>query len=141
MTHTIYVIDDNIFVREALIMLIEEEADLVICGAADTAVDALEAILRLQPDLVLTDYSLPGMTGVDLVERLGALKPEQRVALFTAHMEPAYVDRALAAGAVGYILKEDWPSIITGIRHVLYGNVYVSSELDIDRPCPSENVG
>lgn len=141
MTHTIYLIDDNVLVREAFIMLIEEEVDLVICGTADTAVEAVEVILRLQPDLVLTDYSLPGMSGVELVERFGILKPEQRVALLSAHMEPAYADKALAAGAMGYILKEDGQSVVKGIRRVLDGNVYVSPALRMRRPCPSGNDG
>ena len=141
MAHTIYVIDDNIFVREALIMLIEEQADLVVCGAADTAVEALDVILRLQPDLVLTDYSLPQMSGVELVERIRIRNLNQRVAFFTAHMEPAYADTALAAGAVGYILKEDWQSVVPGIRHVLNGHVYVSPAIDMRRQRPSKNVG
>lgn len=134
MTHTIYIVDDNVFIREALIMLIEEEADLAICGAADTALDALEVIPRLQPDLVLTDYSLPRMSGVELVERLGSLVPEQRVALLSAHMEPAYAEKALAAGAAGYILKEDGQSLVDGIRRVLDGDVYVSPAIRMAVP-------
>lgn len=141
MKHTIYIVDDNVFVREALIMLIEEEPDLVICGAADTAVEALEVILRLQPDLVLTDYSLLGMSGIELIERLAILKPGQRVAMLSAHMEPVYADKALAAGAMGYILKGDGQSIVKGIRRVRDGNVYVSPAVRMRRPCPSENAG
>ena len=139
--HTIYIVDDSIFVREALIMLIEEEPDLAICGAADTAVEALEVILRLQPDLVLTDYSLPRMSGVELIERLGILKPDQRVAMLSAHVEPAYADRALAAGAAGYILKGDGQSIVKGIRRMLGGDAYVSPAVRTPRPASSENAG
>ena len=141
MTHTIYIVDDNVSVREALIMLIEEEPDLAICGAADTAVDALEVILRMQPDLVLTDYSLPGMSGVELIERLGILKPEQRVAMLSAHVERAYADQALSAGAAGYLLKGDGQAIIEGIRRMLGGNAYVSPVLRIRNPARNENDG
>lgn len=126
MTRTLYVIDDNVFVRDALIMLIEEEPDLAICGVAESAVEALDAILQVMPDLVLTDFSMPLMSGIELIERLGILNPEQRVAMLSAHAEPIRADQAVAAGAMGYILKGNARSIIAGIRRVLDGDVFVS---------------
>lgn len=141
MTHTIYIIDDNVFVRQALIMLIEEEPDLVICGAAETAVEALDVILSLKPDLVLTDFSLPGLTGLELIERLGVLNPEQPVAMVSGQAEPVCADRAIAAGARGYILKDDATAIVAGIRRVLDGEVYVSPALRTHQPSLSETEG
>lgn len=139
MKHSIYVVDDNVLVREAIVMLIEEEPDLAICGAAETAIEALEVLPRMKPDLVLTDYSLHGLTGIDLIERLASVRSNLRVAVLSAHMNPAYADQALAAGAMGYILKGDWQSIVRGIRCVLGGNVYVSPSLRVRRPLSSED--
>lgn len=139
MTHTIYLVDDNVFVREALIMLIEEEPNLAICGAAETAFEALDAILRVKPDLVLTDFSLPDMNGIELIERLAILRPVQRVAMLSAHTEPLYADRALAAGATGYILKQEAQAVIAGIRRVVDGEAFISPALRTRRPCLSEN--
>lgn len=141
MTHTIYIVDDNVFVREAVITLIEDEPDLAVCGAAETAVGALEVILRLKPDLVLTDFSLPGMSGVELIERLNAMKTGQRAAVLSAHRDPKYADQALAAGAMGYILKDDAEAIMVGIRRVLEDKVYVSPALQRHEANPSEFIG
>lgn len=141
MTHTIYIVDDNVFVREAVITLIEDEPDLAVCGAAETAVGALEVILRLKPDLVLTDFSLPGMSGVELIERLKAMKTGQRAAVLSAHRDPKYADQALAAGAMGYILKDDAEAIMVGIRRVLEDKVYVSPALQRHEANPSEFIG
>lgn len=129
MTHTIFVVDDNVFVREALVMLIEVEPDLAICGVAESAAEALDVLLSVEPDLVLTDFSLPGLSGIELIKRLGAVKPEQSVAIFSAHAEPVCAEQALAAGARGFILKEDATTVVAGIRCVLDGEVYVSPAL------------
>lgn len=141
MTRTIYIIEDNALVREALIILIEEEPDLAICGMAETAVEALEEILQAEPDVVLTDFSLPGMSGIELIERLSILKPEQRVAMLSAHTSPIYAEQALAAGALGYILKGNAVAVLSGIRRVLDGEVYVSPSVRTLRPRDALNEG
>ena len=122
MKHTIYIVEDNEHIRAALSMLIDEEPDLEVCGVAETAADALEMIGTVHPDLVLTDLSLPGMSGIELIERLQAEIPEQRVVVVSAHVDPAYAEQALAAGAVGYYPKSDPSAIIAGIRGVLTGD-------------------
>lgn len=119
MKQTIYIIDDNAFVREALVMLIEGEPDLEVCGVAETALEALDPILSMNPDLVLIDFSLPGMSGLECIERLRILKPRQRTAVLSGHPEPAYAEQALGAGARAYILKGEPLEIIDGIRQVL----------------------
>lgn len=124
--HAIYIVDDNALVREALVIIIQDEPDLDVAGASESAADALELVPRLSPDLVLTDLSLPDMTGIEFVERLLALKFRNRIAVLSAHSEPDYVEQALAAGAHGYILKGEPEAMVEGIRHVLSGDVFVS---------------
>ncbi|HMB94368.1 MAG TPA: response regulator transcription factor [Rhodothermales bacterium] len=126
MKQTIYIIDDNVFVREALAMVVEDEPDLEVCGVAETASEALDALLDMTPDLVLVDFSLPGMNGIELIERLRILKPHQRMLMLSGHAESAYAEQALTAGAKGYLLKGKPGGIMEGIRHVLAGGVYVS---------------
>lgn len=126
MKRTIYIVDDHPFVREALTMLIEDERDLEVCGMAETAAEALNAIPEVNPDLVLVDGSLPGLSGIELIEQLLILKPHQRTLMLSGHAEPVYAEQALAAGAKGYILKGDSLAILEGIRHVLGGKVYLS---------------
>jgi DNA-binding NarL/FixJ family response regulator len=126
MNQTIYIVEDNLLVREALVMLIEDEPDLEVCGVAGTASEALDALLGMNPDLVLTDLSLPGMSGIELIERLRILKPHQRMLMLSGRAEPTYAEQALAAGAKGYILKGDPLAIMEGIRQILGGAVYVS---------------
>ena len=126
MKQTIYIIDDNAFVREALAMMVEDEPDLEVCGVAETSAKALDALLDMTPDLILVDFSLPGMNGIEFIERLRILKPQQRMLMLSGHTEPAYAEQALTAGARGYILKGEPSAIMEGIRHVLAGEVYVS---------------
>lgn len=141
MTHSIYIVDDNAHVREALIMLIEEEPDLLICGSAETALEALDVLPSIDADLVLTDFSLPGLSGVELIERLSTLKPRQLMAVLSAHAESSYAEQSLAAGARGYFLKDDPTAVVAGIRRVLGGDVYVSPDLHARRPAVIDNAG
>lgn len=123
----IYIIDDNPDMREVLVMLIEEEKDLEVCGMAETATEALRSLHDLNPDLVIADLSLPGMNGIEFVGCLSKLRPRLRATILSAYTETAYAEQAVAAGAKGYILKGDPVAIIEGIRRVLNGELYVSS--------------
>lgn len=123
MKRTVYIVEDNSFVREALVMLIEEEPDLEVCGVASAAAEALAAIPLAAPDLILTDLSLPGMSGMELVEHLLIQNPRQRVAVLSGHPEPHYAEQARVAGAGAYILKGDPEAMMEGIRHVLTDGV------------------
>lgn len=140
MKRTVYIIDDNPFVREALVMLIEDEPDLEVCGFAGTAFESMDNILAIQPDVVLTDLSMPGMGGIELITHLVNLIPQLRTLILSGYSEADYVEHALRMGARGYILKEDTTAILEGIRSVLRGEVYVSRSirppvLDKDSTC------
>jgi len=129
MKKTIYIVEDNPYMREVLVMLIEEEEDLEVCGIAETATEALRTLCDLDPDLVIADLSMPGMTGIEFIERLCVLKPRLRVTILSAHTETVYAEQALVAGAKGYILKGDPMAIMEGIRLVLDGETYVSRSM------------
>ena len=116
---SVYIVDDDAHVREALVMLIADEPDLEVCGVATAAAEALAAIPGAAPDLVLTDLSLPGMSGLELVERLLKQNALQRVAVLSGHPEPRYAEEARAAGARGYVLKGDADAMLQGIRRAL----------------------
>jgi two-component system response regulator NreC len=100
-------------------MLIENEPDLEVGGVAAGAAEALAAIPGAGPDLVLTDLSLPGMSGMELIERLLVQNPLQRVAVLLGHPEPHYAEQARAAGAQCYVLKGDAAAMMQGLRHAL----------------------
>lgn len=129
MKKTIYVVDDNPDMREALVMLVEDEEDLEVCGSAETAAEALRILRDLDPDLVIADLSLAGMHGIEFIQRLCALKPRLRATILSAQTETVYVEQALGAGAKGYILKGDPMDMMEGIRRVLDGETYVSRSM------------
>lgn len=126
MKRTLYIVDDNAIMLEAIVMLIENEPDLEVCSVAGTATEALDALLELNPDLVLADFSLPGMSGIKLIERLRTMRPRLRSAVLSAHTDPVYAEEAMEAGAKGYIVKGNPLEMLEGIRKVLNGETYVS---------------
>lgn len=122
---TIFIVEDNRHVQESLVMLIEDEPDLRVCGIAETATKALDAIPNLSPDLVLTDLSLPGMSGIDFIKHLRILKPGQRVVVLSGCTDSICRERAIAAGAAAYILKGDVQAMMEVIRQVLDDEMYL----------------
>jgi DNA-binding NarL/FixJ family response regulator len=129
MKKTIYIVDDNPYMREVLVMLVEEEEDLEVCGIAETATEALRTLCDLDADLVIADLSMPEMNGIEFIERLCQLKPQLRATILSARTETGYAEQALVAGAKGYFLKGDPMAIMEGIRRVLDGEIYVSSSM------------
>ena len=125
----VYVVEDHMGMRMVLREFIEREAGLAVCGAAETAEEALEALARLEADLALVDVSLPGMSGIDLVEVALERWPHLVFLMYSGHGETGYVKRALAVGARGYVLKGDPYELPEAIRQVMRGERYVSAAL------------
>lgn len=126
----ILVVDDHALLRDGLVMLIEDESGLTVCGTAGSADEALQRLEALAPDLVTLDLSMPGMGGLELIKHVKARFPETCVLVVTMHKESAYAERCLRAGAEGYVMKKDPPEVlIEGIRRVLRGEVAVSPAL------------
>lgn len=126
----ILIVDDHPMTRSGMAGWIEREPDLSVCAEADTAWKALDAVSKHKPDLVLTDITLPGKNGVELIKDLHAMRPELPVLVITMHDESLYAERALRAGARGYIMKhEGGDKLVHAIRRVLGGRIYVSESM------------
>lgn len=130
MSYKIFVVDDHPVMRRGYSYLIGAEMDMEICGEAESARGALEQMGEASPDLALVDLTLKGMGGLELIKRLQAQYPDVRVLVVSMHDETLYADRALRAGARGYIMKDEVEStIVKAIRRILDGGVYVSDAL------------
>ena len=123
----ILVVDDHAIVRQGLIKLIETEFDLMVCSEAENADQALKAMAGQQYDLAIVDISLEGMNGLELTEMMKLRSPKMIVLILSMYEGLFYAQRALRAGASGYVAKyEAAEKIITAIRLVLSGKIYVS---------------
>jgi len=126
----ILIVDDHPIVREGLAEVLSREPDLVVCGEAGDPRAALEALAACRPDAAIVDLSLGGASGLDLVRDIKARYPEVAVLVLTMHDEALYAERALRAGARGYIMKrEAAQSVVGALRRVLGGAIYVSEQL------------
>ncbi|HXN19871.1 MAG TPA: response regulator transcription factor [Candidatus Binatus sp.] len=126
----VFLIDDHPIVRQGLALFIEREADLMVCGQAEGATSALQAIPDLMPDFIVLDISLDGPDGLELLKTLHARYPNLPVLILSMHDELAYAERALRAGANGYIMKQEaTEKVLTAIRQILRGDIYLSERL------------
>ena len=126
----VFIVDDHPIVRQGLAQLLNQEQDLTVCGEAEDAQHALEAIAALQPDLVLVDLSLKGGSGLELIRTLKARQSALPVLVVSMHDESLYVERVLRAGARGYIMKQEaTDTMMHAIRRVLRGEIYVSDKM------------
>lgn len=112
--------------RQSLRAFIKRQAGLEVCGEANTGEAALEQIAQTQPDLMLIDVALPGMSGLDLLDTLREQHPDLLCLMLSGHGERSHVDHALMAGARGYILKGDTDDLATALRKVIQGEIYLS---------------
>jgi len=110
--------------------LIDHEADLSVCGEAENARQALAALIPPLPDLVLCDLTMPGRGGLELIKDIRAQHPELAILVMSMHDENIYAERALRAGARGYIMKSEAADhVLEAIRQVLCGETYVSKKV------------
>ncbi len=126
----ILLVDDHPVMRQGLRELLSREPDLEICGEAEDALEAVRLVESLSPDLMIVDISLKGSSGIDLMKRIRAMHPEVRMLVASMHDEVLYADRALRAGAMGYVSKQEAAEmLLDAVRHVLRGGVYMSPEM------------
>ena len=126
----ILIVDDHPMMREGLAQLISHQPDLVVCGEAENAPQALEAVKNLQPDLVLADITLPGRNGIELIKDVQAMAPGMAVLVISMHDEAIYAERVLRAGGRGYIMKQEGgKKLMQAIRQVLSGQIFVSETI------------
>ena len=131
MTKTkVFLVDDHPIVRQGLKQLVNHQADLVTCGEAADAASALEGIEHLKPDVLVVDISLAGRSGFDLIKALKTKSRDLPALVLSMHDEELYAERALRAGARGYIMKEEAPeNLVEAIRLILKGEVYLSRKM------------
>jgi len=126
----IVIVDDHPMMRGGLAQLVAQESDLEVCGEAGDVHDALAKIKATKPHLVLTDISLPGKNGLELIKDITAMQLGAMVLVISMHDETLYADRVLKAGARGYIMKQKGgEKIIAAIRRVLDGQIYLSENM------------
>jgi DNA-binding NarL/FixJ family response regulator len=126
----VFLVDDHPMVREHLAALLHREPDLVVCGEAEDAPEALARIGKLKPDLVIMDISLKQSHGLELLKDLKSQFPKIPVLVLSMHEESLYADRVLGAGAMGYITKQQATrNILSAVRKVLAGQVYLSEQM------------
>lgn len=126
----IFLVDDHPITRQGVAALINGERNLVVCGEADSAPKALEAITKVQPDLAIVDISLKTMSGIELIKNLKVLDPKLPILVMSMHDESLYAERALRAGAQGYIMKQEASEkVLTAIQRVLDGELYLSDAM------------
>jgi DNA-binding NarL/FixJ family response regulator len=128
--HRVLVVDDHPVVRQGIIQLINGQADLEVCCEAETGKDALSEIAAHKPDVAVVDLSLRDTSGIELVKDIKIRYPKFPVLVLSMHDESIYAERALRAGARGYIMKEEATgNVLTAIRQVLDGKVYLSNRM------------
>jgi DNA-binding NarL/FixJ family response regulator len=126
----VFIVDDHPIVRRGFQLLLGLEPDLLVCGEADNAPAALQKILALRPDVAIIDLALKGGSGLDLVKQLRAQALKLKLLVFSMRDEAVYADRALRAGADGYITKEEGTEkAIQAIRLLIQGKRYVSEQV------------
>jgi DNA-binding NarL/FixJ family response regulator len=130
MAHDIFIVDDHPVMRRGYAYLVDAEMDLSVCGESGNAIKALEQIPETEPDLVIADLSLGGMSGLELIKRIQSNWPDLPVLVVSMHDESLYADRALQAGARGYIMKSEAEAeVVKAIRRLLDGGVFLSEDL------------
>jgi DNA-binding NarL/FixJ family response regulator len=126
----VFIVDDHAMFRDGLRRLIDLEPDLTVCGDASDAATGLRAMRESAPDLAIVDISLDTTSGIDLIKAIKRDYEDLPVLVVSMHSESLYGDRALRAGAMGYVMKsEPATTVIAAIRKVLGGNVHMSEKM------------
>jgi DNA-binding NarL/FixJ family response regulator len=126
----VFVVDDHPIVREGLTLLINREPDLAVCGVAEETHSALRTIEALKPDILIVDISLNGPDGLDLLKTIRAKDTGLPVLILSMHDEAIYAERALRAGANGYIMKQEATErVLVALRRILNREIYVSDRV------------
>lgn len=123
----VLLVDDHPLLRQGIVEQLSREPDLAVCGEAGDAREAMRMAAGLEPDLAVVDIAIPGRDGIELIRDLRAAQPGIRILVLSMFPEALYAERALRAGAGGYVMKSDAPDrLIEAIREVLKGHVSVS---------------
>jgi DNA-binding NarL/FixJ family response regulator len=126
----VLVVDDHPIVRQGLVQMVNRESDMIVCGEAETAHDALKAAAAVVPDVAIVDLSLKGTSGLELLKDMKVRYPKLPILVLSMYEESMYAERALRAGARGYMMKEEASEkVLTALRCLLLGQVYLSETM------------
>jgi DNA-binding NarL/FixJ family response regulator len=124
--HAVLVADDHTIVREGLVSLLNQH-DFEVVGSVSDGTQLIEAVRRLRPDVIVTDISMPGLSGLDVLVRLKADRLNSRIIVLTMHHDVELAVRAVRAGAAGYLLKDSaGEELVNAIHQVLQGRLYLT---------------
>jgi DNA-binding NarL/FixJ family response regulator len=127
---TILLVDDHPIVRQGMARLIDQEGDMNVCGEAEDADQALEQVRKLNPDVAIIDVSLKESNGLELVKQIKSEFEDMPMLVLSMHDEAMYAPRALRAGAMGYVMKQEAPQkVVIAIRRLLKGEIYLSEKM------------
>jgi DNA-binding NarL/FixJ family response regulator len=127
----VLLVDDHAVVRAGYRLLLQNEPDIEVVAEADTGELACRRYADLKPDVVVMDLALPGMGGLEAIKRMRMRDPAARILVFSMHEEPMFVERALAAGASGYVPKSSAPEVlVAALKRVAAGNRYLDHGLE-----------
>ena len=128
---SVLLVDDHAVVREGYRRLLERDASLVVVAEAATAAQALRCDEQFKPDVVVLDIALPGVSGIEILRRILARRPEARVLMFSMYQDGIYASRAIEAGACGYLSKASAPDLLLdAVRSVARGRRYLSPDVE-----------
>jgi len=128
--HRVFLVDDHPIVRQGLTLLINQEPDMVVCGEAESAAPVPAALAAVNPDVLVLDISLSGPDGFDLLKSIRSTNATLPILVLSMHDESVYAERALRAGANGYIMKQEaTDKVLVAIRRILGREVYVSDRI------------
>jgi DNA-binding NarL/FixJ family response regulator len=126
----VLLIDDHAILRQGLAQLINQETDMTVCGEAEEAPKGFESVGALKPDVAVVDISLKGGNGLELIKNIKASHPDLPILVLSMHDESLYAERALRAGSLGYVMKEEAAgTVLIAIRKVLKGEVVLSDKM------------
>jgi DNA-binding NarL/FixJ family response regulator len=128
---SVLLVDDHAVVREGYRRLLERDDSLVVVGEAATAADAIRCDGELQPDVVVLDIALPGVSGIEILRRIVARRPDACILMFSMYQDGIYASRAINAGARGYLSKASAPDLLVeAVRCVAAGQRYLSPDVE-----------
>jgi len=126
----VLLVDDHPITRQGMKALVNQQPNLEVCGEADNAAYAIELVSKLQPDLAIVDIALKTTNGIELTKNIKVQAPNLPVLIVSMHDEGLYAERALRAGAMGYLMKQEaGEKIIQAIQRLLQGEIYLSDKI------------
>ncbi len=126
----VLLVDDHPITRQGMKALVNQQPNLEVCGEADNAAYAIELVGKLQPDLAIVDIALKTTNGIELTKNIKVQAPNLPVLIVSMHDEGLYAERALRAGAMGYLMKQEaGEKVIQAIQRLLQGEIYLSDKI------------